>query len=188
MTYQLSLPLLDENTDNPQASHLLKEAKHQLGFIPNLYAVMANLPSLLEVYRLGDQQFRQTSGFSAMEQEIIYLTISIVNDCHYCVAAHRTLAAKQAQVPADIIEAICTNQTLKDNKLQALVELTRHVVEARGWIEETKARPFFEAGYTEPQLLAIILAVGIKTLSNYTNHVAQTPIDAAFHHAASKPT
>jgi len=36
------------------------------------------------------------------------------------------------------------------------------------------------AGYSTSQMLAVVLAVGMKTLSNYTNHMASTPIDDAF--------
>ncbi|MFI7115892.1 carboxymuconolactone decarboxylase family protein [Amycolatopsis sp. NPDC049868] len=34
---------------------------------------------------------------------------------------------------------------------------------------------FLAAGYTERNVLDVILGVGMKTLSNYTNHIAHTP-------------
>jgi alkylhydroperoxidase family enzyme len=39
---------------------------------------------------------------------------------------------------------------------------------------------FLAAGYTERHILEIILAVAVKTLSNWSNHVFNTPVDAMF--------
>jgi hypothetical protein len=36
------------------------------------------------------------------------------------------------------------------------------------------------AGYTRRQVLDVVLGVGMKTLSNYTNHIAHTPLDPAW--------
>ena len=41
---------------------------------------------------------------------------------------------------------------------------------------------FREAGYSEQHVLDVILGIGLKTLSNYTNHIAGTPVDEAFAH------
>jgi len=67
--YQLSLPLLDSNALDSQARDLLEQVSSQLGFIPNLFAMMANCPGLLEVYRFGDQTFRQNSGFCRLNRK-----------------------------------------------------------------------------------------------------------------------
>ena len=39
---------------------------------------------------------------------------------------------------------------------------------------------FRDAGYTRANLLEVVLGVGLKTLSNYTNHLAGTPVDEPF--------
>ncbi len=36
------------------------------------------------------------------------------------------------------------------------------------------------AGYGQQQVLEVVLGVGIKTMSNYTNHIAHTPVEEAF--------
>ncbi|MGB2685191.1 MAG: carboxymuconolactone decarboxylase family protein, partial [Olleya sp.] len=36
------------------------------------------------------------------------------------------------------------------------------------------------AGYGEQQVLEIILGLSQKVISNYTNHIANTPVDEAF--------
>ena len=54
------------------------------------------------------------------------------------------------------------------------------MVEKRGWVSAIDAENFLAAGYTKANILDVILAVSFKTLSNYTNHVAETPLDEAF--------
>lgn len=179
-TYHVSLPILDEHAANTDASTSLCEAKIQLGFIPNLYGVMANLPGLLETYRFGYAQFRQSSGFSAIEQEVVLLTISVTNECHYCVAAHSTIATHQSHLPKAIIEALRQGTALPDSRLQALSHFTQAMVTQNGRVKNEDAKLFLDAGFTENQMLAVILAVGIKTLSNYTNHLVNTPVDPVF--------
>lgn len=51
---------------------------------------------------------------------------------------------------------------------------------ARGWVDNTEIDAFLRAGYTHRHVLDIILGVGMKTLSNYTNHIAHTPLDPAW--------
>ena len=54
------------------------------------------------------------------------------------------------------------------------------MVEKRGWVAPSDLDAFLGAGFTREQVLEVILGIGMKTLSNYTNHVAKTPLDPAF--------
>ncbi len=58
--------------------------------------------------------------------------------------------------------------------------LTRAMVVQRGWVDEAEIEAFLAAGHTRRQVLDIVLGVGMKTLSNYTNHIACTPLDPAW--------
>jgi hypothetical protein len=67
-----------------------------------------------------------------------------------------------------------------DAGLEALRRYTARIVEARGWVNETDVLTFLQAGYSRANVLAVIVGVGLKTLSNYTNHIVGTELDAAF--------
>src|SRR5260370_36003851 len=90
----------------PLARATLETARQKLGMIPNMYAYMANAPGLLETYRIGYDLFRQASGFTPVEQEVIFLSISYENGCEYCMAAPSFLADVQSKVPAEVPEAL----------------------------------------------------------------------------------
>lgn len=161
-----------------EAQPLLEKAKQKYGFVPNLLGVMANAPPLLEAYMTLAGLFEKTS-LSAVEQQVVLLTISVTNECRYCVAAH-TGIAQMHDVPETVIQALRGGWEIDDEKLEALRRFTAAVVEKRGWPDEQAKRAFVQAGYDDAQGLEVVLAVGMKTLSNYTNHMAQTPVDKPF--------
>ncbi len=50
----------------------------------------------------------------------------------------------------------------------------------RGSVKRAEVDAFLAAGYTEQHVLGIVLAIGCKVFSNYTNHLAGTAVDTAF--------
>lgn len=174
--------LHDQATAPRDAHDSLAAVQEKYGFVPNLMAIMAEAPPLLQAYLTLSQLLAQ-STLSAQERNLLLLAISVANGCDYCVAAH-TLGARTAELPDAVIEAVRENTPVADPKLEALRQLAQSVANDRGRPEPAIVRAFFDAGYSQANLLEVILAVGMKTLSNYTNHIANTPLDAAFSTAA----
>ena len=160
------------------ARDILAGAKKNLGFVPNLLGVMAESPALLKAYATLSGIFDETS-FNATERQVVLLAVSYENDCGYCVAAHSAIAGMQ-KVPNDVVKAIREGRPIADAKLEALRRLAAAVVASRGWPSEADTKSFLAAGYGRRQVLEVVLGVGMKTLSNYANHVAKTPLDQAF--------
>lgn len=167
----------------PEAARtVLDGTRKAYGFVPNLIGVMSEAPALAEAYRAVSDLFERTS-LTAAERQTVLLATSVANQCEYCVAAHSVIAAMQ-KVPAGVVEAIRDGKAIDDPRLEALRRFTVSVVETRGHPDAYETRAFFEAGFGPTQVLEVILGVGMKTLSNYTNHVADTPLDDAFRNAA----
>ena len=159
---------------------ILDAAQKGLGFIPNLYAHLATAPNALSAYKQLGALLEQ-STLTPEEQQIVLISTSIENRCEYCVAAHSFLARNMVKVDSARIDALRSQSCLQDQKLNALVAFTRAVVRERGWVQGgQELHDFFAAGYTQQNALEVILGVAMKTLSNYTNHLADTPLDAAF--------
>jgi len=168
-----------DNADE-KAKPILQSAKDNMGMVPNLFAVMANNPSLLKAYTSADDTFRNDSGFSPVEQEVLLLSIAVKNACTYCVAAHSFIADNQSKVPEDITNAIRDGKAIPDEKLQALGQYAKAVVESRGYPSDEVTNNLKAHGYTDKHIAGVITAVGMKTFSNYINHIANTPLDQAF--------
>jgi uncharacterized peroxidase-related enzyme len=167
-----------KETAPAKSAKLLSNAEKAFGFIPNLLGVLAESPAALKGYLSAGQIFDESS-FSPTERQVVILSASRYNNCHYCVAAHSTIANMQ-QVPADVVKAIRNDEPIADSRLEALRVLTTSVVDKRGWVSEVEIKAFHAAGFTKAQLLEVILGVSFKTLSNYVNHITDTPLDEAF--------
>lgn len=178
--YKLTLPALDHSEAGAVAAGRLRDAQAKLGFVPNMYGVMANSPGLLDTYVHGYERFRALSGFTPAEQEVVLLAVSRKNGCTYCVAAHSFLADRMSGVPEAVTNAIRDGQPIPDARLAALHDFTCTMVAKRGLPDKSEVDAFLAAGYSERQILEIVLAIAVKTLSNYANHLFQTPVDEVF--------
>jgi AhpD family alkylhydroperoxidase len=161
----------------PEASkQLLVEVKQSFGFIPNLQSNMAESPELLAGYSALWDLFSK-STLTMHEQQVVYMTANYENECHYCMAGHTALA-KMQKMDMAAIEALRTGTAIADKKLEALHRFTTLVVRNRGWVSDDDTDLFLAAGYTRRNVLEVVLGVATKVMSNYTNHIAHTELDA----------
>ena len=73
--------IYDEDTAPKQSQLALQQGRKRFGLIPNLMAVMAESPALVNAYGSIAQIFEQTS-FSDTEKQLVLLTVSQENSCH----------------------------------------------------------------------------------------------------------
>jgi alkylhydroperoxidase family enzyme len=85
-----------------------------------------------------------------------------------------------SKVPQLVTEAIRSGLAIPDSKLAALSTFTATLLATHGLPSKAEVLAFLGAGYSERHVLEIILAIGVKTLSNYSNHLLHTPIDEMF--------
>ncbi len=170
-----NFPLHDENSAPEKSQSGLAATKRNFGMIPNLERVMASSPALLQAYSSTWDLFDETT-LSPVERQVVYLTANYENECDYCVPWHSYLAQK-ANMPAEEIEALRNGGVLNDPKLDALHTFTRALIANRGKVSKRELDTFFEAGYNDVHALEVILGLAVKTMSNYTNSIAGTPLD-----------
>lgn len=167
-------------TTAPEASKpVLENLQKSLGFIPNLMAMFANNPTVLQGYLALDAAFEKGS-FTPRERQIILLAASVENNCDYCAAAHSTIAKGPLHTPAEVIAAIRNGTSVPDRKLEALVALVKELVRRRGYPKYETVQNFIAAGYKKEQVMELLLGIALKTISNYLDHISPTPLDAAF--------
>ena len=173
-----NFPIHSIDTAPKGSNEILGAVQQKMGFLPNLMGVFAEAPAAIEAYTTVMDVFGRSS-FSDAEKQTILLSASYINQCDYCMAAHSAHAGMK-KVPAEIIEALRSGTKLPDPKLDALSSLTRSIVETRGWPTQATIEAFFAAGFDAKQYLEVIVGITVKTLSNYVNHAAQTPLDKVF--------
>ena len=164
----------------PTVAHpLLEGSLKKYGFVPNLHGGLAEAPTALQAYIELTALFDQTS-LNPTERQVVLLAVSAENHCTYCVAAHSMIAKHMVKTDPAIVDAIRNLQPLPDSKLDALASFARDVVKNRGVVCGKTLDNFITAGYSRAQVLEVVLGVTFKTLSNYTNHIIDTPLDTAF--------
>ena len=168
----------DQSSAPDDSKPLLENSVKDFGMIPNLHAVMAEAPGLLDGYQHLHALFLDTS-FTAEEQTVVWQSINVEHGCHYCVPAH-TAIAKQMKVDDTITDALRNETALPSDRLEALRDFTLSVVRQRGEVSDDAVQAFFNADFTRQQLLEVVLGVSQKVMSNYVNHLAVTPVDEPF--------
>ncbi|MFG0335861.1 MAG: carboxymuconolactone decarboxylase family protein [Maioricimonas sp. JB049] len=164
----------------PEASRdALKAAQQKYGFIPKILGVMAHAPATLDAYMtLGS--ILEKSTFSPKEQQLILLAASVENECRYCTAAHATALKSMLKADAETVAAVREDRKLSDAKQDVLVKTVREIVRERGHVSDSTVKGFTDAGYSQPQLLELLVGVAMKTLSNYLDHITPVEVDEAF--------
>lgn len=177
-TETLFTPLTIANA--PEASKpTLEKIKKANGFVPNLMAIFANNPAVLQGYVALDSAF-EGGSFQPKERQLILLATSVENNCNYCTAAHSTLLKSVLRTPDEIVSAVRNNNTVPDTKLNALVTLVKELVRGRGYAKEETIQSFITVGYKKEQVMELLLGIALKTISNYLDHISPAPLDQAF--------
>ena len=92
-----------------------------------------------------------------------------------------------SQVPKEVTDAIRDGKEIPDPKLKALNEFTLAMMRKKGSLSPADVEKFKAAGFTDKHMLSIILAIAIKTISNFTNHLFHTPLEPMMASRTWKP-
>jgi uncharacterized peroxidase-related enzyme len=170
------LPIPASIEASPAASQpLLQAVNKQLGVVPNLFRLVGNSPAALEGY-LGLNGALARGALEAPTRERIALAVAEINGCDYCLSAHSYLGKNLAKL-SDAEIAANRDGGSTDRKADAAVRFAVELVKARGHVSEADIRAVKQAGYTDAQVIEIVLHVALNTLTNYVNEMAKTEID-----------
>ena len=69
------------------------------------------------------------------------------------------------------------NGSSSEAKADAAVRFAVNVAQERGHVSDIAVQAVKSAGYSDAEVMEIVLHVALNTLTNYVNEVAQTEID-----------
>ena len=107
MEYTSTLPLVDDESASPRIKAVFDDirATHQTDFINNFWRALANDPANLE---RTWQELKELMGpgteLDPVIKELIYVAVSTVNNCTYCVRSHTAAARAKGASDAQIAE------------------------------------------------------------------------------------
>ena len=165
-----AVPTRDEVSES--SKNQFDNLQKGLGFVPNLYATIAYSEHGLTKY-LAFQGAK--TSLSNKEKEAVNLVVSEVNGCRYCQSAHTVLGKLNGFSEKEIL-AIRRGQSTNP-KLDALVRLAQDITENKGRVSPDNLDAFYAAGYTDGNLVDVILQVSDKIAMNYLHNLTRIPID-----------
>ena len=107
MEYTSTLPLVDDESANPRVKAVFDDirATRQTDLINNFWRALANDPANLE---RTWQELKEIMGpgteLDPVIKELIYVAVSTVNNCTYCVRSHTAAARAKGASDAQIAE------------------------------------------------------------------------------------
>lgn len=159
---------------SPELAQIYDGVKAKIGMLPNLFATFGQAPAVLKAYlALGDAL--GTGRLTAAQREIVALAVGQANKCQYCLSAH-TMMGKGAGLSDSAMQDARQGKAASpvDN---ALAELARKITVQRGELSDADLTSARAAGLDDGHIMEVIGNVAHNTLTNYTNHIAQTSID-----------
>ncbi|WP_374352679.1 carboxymuconolactone decarboxylase family protein [Chitinimonas sp.] len=154
---------------------LLAAVKQQLGVVPNLMKLVGNSPAALEGYMSLNGALNKSSLNGALRERIA-LAVAEYNGCDYCLSAHTYLGQNVAKLSSDEIAAARDHQS-SDAKTSAALNFAYRVVADRGRVSDQELAAVRAAGFSDAEVIEIVLLVALNVLTNYVNNVAHTDID-----------
>ncbi|MDX1648021.1 MAG: carboxymuconolactone decarboxylase family protein [Longimicrobiales bacterium] len=161
-----------------ESTSMVADIESKYGHEPNIIEGIKRSPQLLRSYVNLSEAFERTS-LTPEEQQIVLLTVSRFNECEYCTSVH-SLTAEQTDLEWNTVERIRNRESLEDERHEALRTFTEHVVNNAGHVPHDVFTRFKSAGFDERNALDVIVGVTLKTLTNTSNHLMDTPLDEQF--------
>lgn len=168
-----------------ESREILDAVEEKFGFVPNLIGHLAEAPTAAKAYVTLDGLFSETS-LTPEEREVVRITVSVENGCHYCVPAH-TAVGMQAGLGEAAVSALRDGRDPADPRLAALSRFVRSLVRDRGQVSDDVLQGLLDAGFERSQVIEILVGVAQKTLSNYGNALFGTEVDEPFEQFAWEP-
>ena len=148
--------------------------------VPHLAGVMADAPALVRSYWQIQDNLTKLGTLTPAENNVVQMAIAVENKCQYCVAGHTMAGSVFFGNSEEEIAALRTEGKLPEAKLNALRTFALAVNDSHGRVSERQLNAFLAAGYTRQQALDVVTNIAAKVLTNYTNQLAETPVDEAF--------
>lgn len=157
-----------------QSQGIFDNLEKNIGRVPNLYATIGYSGPALEAH-LTNSATLGKGAFNTREREAIFLAVSEVNQCWYCLAAHTAIAKMNKFNENETL--LLRAGTHPDPKFAGITQLAADITRTNGAPSQDSLEAFFALGYDEGALIDLIGLVTEISFSNYTHKITQVPID-----------
>ncbi len=97
-----TLGLIEYKEASPEVRAVYDDimATRKTDWINNFWKAIAQDPATLKRTWESIKQIMAPGALDALTKELIYVAVSVTNNCNYCIASHTTSAVKKGMTPA----------------------------------------------------------------------------------------
>jgi AhpD family alkylhydroperoxidase len=169
------LPQIDPATATGKAAVQLDETQKALGSVPNLFKTLVNSPAAVKGYLAMNGALAAGVLPFPVRERISILTAEL-NSCTYCLSAHTFTGGTFAKLSEAELAAAREGKS-EDTHVQAILTLTRSIVEGRGQGGEQAVEAAHAAGVTDAEIAEVVANISLNVLTNYFNELVDTEVD-----------
>jgi len=158
----------------PEAQATFENLKKSIGKVPNLYATIGYSANALNSY-LDFVQAQAKGTIRARDREAIYLIVSQLNGCEYCLASHTQSAIRNGWTEEQTL--LLRSGKFEEGVWPILYKLIQSVIVNKGEVDDQLLDDYFAAGNTERNLMDVMTLINIMSYTNYMYRLVKVPID-----------
>lgn len=162
-----ALNLPPAKLDAPMQAYFDK-CMEKLGFVPNvLKAYSFDLAKLKAFVAMADDLMLAPSGLSKLERELIAVTVSVANHCHYCIVAHGA-AVRKLSGDARLGDTVAANYRAAelDARTRAMLDFAWKLSVEPWTVGEKDRAALRKTGFTDRDIWDIAAVAGFFAMSN----------------------
>jgi uncharacterized peroxidase-related enzyme len=151
------------------------------GFVPNVFLAYARRPEQFRAFFEYYDALLEGS-LSREEVEMVVVTVSGVNDCHYCTVAHGALLRLYGSDPL-LAEQLAANHRQADlsERHRAMLDLAVRLTEAQATVDDAAVAAAREAGLSREEVWDVGAVTSFFNLSNRMAQLADMRPNAEFY-------
>jgi uncharacterized peroxidase-related enzyme len=172
------VPLLEREQVTTEASMLYDKLLSDRGCVPNMFKALANVPALALGIAAMLKPLMGEGALIGWYKELIATRVASLNQCEYCISAHRYLALQRGATPAQVasFDSFETGPFTEKEKAgfryASLLHISGHAIDEAAF---TAVRNHFSAEELV-ELTAVAAAFEFFPRFNSALHIPVTPL------------
>lgn len=153
----------------------LSQVQEKSGFLPNIFVALARRPDEFRAFfAYHDALLEQQHGkLTKADKEMIIVTTSALNDCHYCIIAHGAILRIRSKNPL-IADQVAINYRKADITAaqRAMLDFACAVARRSGSVQDAEIQVLIDLGFSHEDVWDILAITAFFAMSNRLANVA----------------
>ncbi len=167
----------------PDIREEILKVQEKAGFVPNVFVALAHRPDEFRAFfAYHNALMLKDSGLSKAEREMIVVTTSGANNCHYCVIAHGAILRIYAKNPL-VADQVAVNYRKADitDRQRAMLAFALKVATRSAEVDDSDFETLRRQGFADEDIWDIGAITAFFALSNrMANLISMRPNDEFF--------